>query len=102
MFSGGGSMSGSNKTIESTTTTGGLSGSSTTPQSGFGSTLIDAGPEGTTIPFEPLMATDTMIKNDGAKNISTKLMCVTGMKEYESRSLEELRVFDYEANRKGP
>lgn len=57
---------------------------------------------GTTIKFAPVTAMDTMIRNGDQKNISTKHMCITAMKPYENKSLEELRLEDYLANRKGP
>ncbi|KAE9555595.1 hypothetical protein FO519_001173 [Halicephalobus sp. NKZ332] len=92
-----------NKTFGTTTTSTSLFGStSNTSGFGFGSTMVDAGPEGSTIPFEPTRGTDTMVRNGDSKDISTKHMCITAMERYKARSLEELRVFDYAANRKGP
>lgn len=55
---------------------------------------------GTTIPFKAVTGTDTMIKNGTSQNIQTQLQCISVMKEYENKSLEELRVEDYMANRK--
>ncbi|VDN29282.1 unnamed protein product [Gongylonema pulchrum] len=57
---------------------------------------------GTTVKFEPPSGTDTMIRNGTNQTISTKHMCISAMKQYESKSLEELRCEDYLANRKGP
>ena len=56
---------------------------------------------GTTIKFNPLLSTDIMIKNGANQNINTRHQCITCMKEYENKSLEELRFEDYQANRKG-
>uniref|UniRef100_A0A1I7VTA0 Nuclear pore complex protein Nup98-Nup96 n=1 Tax=Loa loa TaxID=7209 RepID=A0A1I7VTA0_LOALO len=57
---------------------------------------------GTTVKFEPPTSTDTMLRNGTNQTISTKHMCITAMKQYENKSLEELRCDDYLANRKGP
>ncbi|RCN34966.1 nucleoporin autopeptidase [Ancylostoma caninum] len=85
-------------------TTGGTSlfGSSTASTGGglFGSTASTV--NGTTIKFEPLISSDTMMKNGSQTTISTKHMCITAMKAYEGKSLEELRIDDYIANRKTP
>ncbi|VDO06282.1 unnamed protein product [Haemonchus placei] len=57
---------------------------------------------GTTIKFEPLVSSDTMMKNGSQTTIQTKHMCITAMKAYEGKSIEELRIDDYIANRKTP
>ncbi|KFD66542.1 hypothetical protein M514_01539, partial [Trichuris suis] len=71
----------------------------TTGSSLFGSTQP---PAGTTVKFEPVVGSDTMLRNSIQTNITTKHQCITSMKHYEGKSLEELRVEDYLANRKGP
>lgn len=43
---------------------------------------------GTTIKLDPVKATDTMVRNNETKTINTKLMCISAMKQYESKSLE--------------
>lgn len=57
--------------------------------------------QGTVIKFQPLTSTDTMQKSGVTTTINTKHHCITCMKEYEGKSLEELRWEDYQANRKG-
>ncbi|XP_042145926.1 nuclear pore complex protein DDB_G0274915-like isoform X2 [Ixodes scapularis] len=84
----------------------GLFGQTATPTAGsglFGTSAFGAGPatSGTTIKFRALTGTDTMRKNGVSSTINTSHRCITCMKEYENKSLEELRLEDYAANRKG-
>ena len=59
----------------------------------------------TVIKFTPVSGTDTMMKKSWTERISTRHHCITCMKEYnargESKSLEELRLQDYNSERKG-
>ncbi|XP_015602178.1 nuclear pore complex protein Nup98-Nup96 isoform X2 [Cephus cinctus] len=68
---------------------------------GFGSNTAMGGMTGTVIKFTAVTSTDTMVKNGVTQNISTRHHCITCMKEYENKSLEELRLEDYTAGRKG-
>uniref|UniRef100_A0A6P7G4Y7 Nuclear pore complex protein Nup98-Nup96 n=1 Tax=Diabrotica virgifera virgifera TaxID=50390 RepID=A0A6P7G4Y7_DIAVI len=54
------------------------------------------------VKFNAVTGTDTMLKNGVSNSINTKLHSITCMKDYESKSFEELRYEDYAANRKGP
>uniref|UniRef100_A0A7E4UP82 Nuclear pore complex protein Nup98-Nup96 n=1 Tax=Panagrellus redivivus TaxID=6233 RepID=A0A7E4UP82_PANRE len=97
---GGGGMFGQSK-FGSTGTGSNVFGSTTS--SGFGSNFAAGGegPEGSTIPFEPVRGSDTMVRNGEQKETPTKHVCITAMEKYKNRSIEELRVFDYLQNRKG-
>lgn len=53
------------------------------------------------VKFEPIKAKDTANKNGVTYNVDTLLYCITGMQQYEQKSLEELRLEDYMAGRKG-
>jgi nuclear pore complex protein Nup98-Nup96 len=52
--------------------------------------------------FQPQQETDTLLKGSTTSYVQTKQQCITFMKEYAEKSLEELRIEDYAANRKGP
>ncbi|KAK0182886.1 hypothetical protein PV327_000973 [Microctonus hyperodae] len=65
-------------------------------------TNATTGITGTVVKFNPVQGTDTMVKNGVSQNISTKHHCIMCMKEYENKSLEELRLEDYTAGLKGP
>lgn len=72
-------------------------------QPSFGQTPALSGATGTAlVKYQPSIGTDTFMKNGTSNNVNTKQHCITAMKEYEGKSLEELRMEDYLANRKGP
>ncbi|CAF2416481.1 unnamed protein product [Rotaria sp. Silwood2] len=69
----------------------------------FGSTVTGTTQVGTTVKFEPVAGQDTMrTKNNTFQTINTKLQCICAMKEYGNKSMEELRMEDYQSNRKYP
>ncbi|TKS83411.1 Nuclear pore complex protein [Collichthys lucidus] len=93
------------------TSSGGLFGTTNTTANPFGGTtsLFGGGSgfsaaqqPGTTVKFNPPTGSDTMVKAGVTTSINTKHQCITAMKEYENKSLEELRLEDYQAGRKGP
>lgn len=71
------------------------------PLQSFGNGSITPQRSGTVIKFQSLVGTDTIPKGGLTTTIKTKHQCITCMKEYEGKSLEELRWEDYQANRKG-
>ncbi|KAM7397467.1 hypothetical protein PAMA_005657 [Pampus argenteus] len=92
------------------TSSGGLFGATNTTSNPFGGTnslfggsgFSAAQQPGTTVKFNPPTGSDTMVKAGVTTSINTKHQCITAMKEYENKSLEELRLEDYQAGRKGP
>jgi hypothetical protein len=50
-------------------------------------------PTGTQMKFNPVNGNDTMVKNGISKDITTKLMCVTAMQQYQNKSLEASFLF---------
>lgn len=51
--------------------------------------------------FTPVITTDSMSKNGISHSISARHCCIASMKEYETKSYEELRFEDYQVGRKG-
>lgn len=68
---------------------------------GFGNTNPTTVPAGTAVKFTPVITTDSMSKNGISHSISARHCCIASMKEYESKSYEELRFEDYQLGRKG-
>ncbi|XP_047352980.1 nuclear pore complex protein Nup98-Nup96 isoform X1 [Vespa velutina] len=69
---------------------------------GFSNTPANTAMTGTVVKFTPVITTDSMTKNGTAHSISGRHCCIVAMKEYESKSYEELRFEDYSVGRKGP
>ncbi|CAL8072922.1 unnamed protein product [Calicophoron daubneyi] len=66
----------------------------------WGSGVVGA-PTGTAIPFNPPITTDTIQRGGQSTQVNAKHVCITAMKEYQDKSLEELRLEDYGLNRHG-
>ncbi|KAF7634524.1 Peptidase S59 domain-containing protein [Meloidogyne graminicola] len=83
---------------------GGLFGSTSTANkpSLFGSTIGTQQPSGlfNTVKFTPPTGTDTMQLKGQQTQVSTKQMCISAMKEFDSKSLEEIRCADYISGKK--
>ena len=114
---GSGIFGGTTASAAAPASSGSLFGASATPASSgsnlFGSGVFGAGVTtpasgaaagtGTARKFVPPVSTDTVPRGGGQnQTVNTKHQCITAMKDYESKSLEELRIEDYMANRKGP
>ncbi|XP_030369193.1 nuclear pore complex protein Nup98-Nup96 [Scaptodrosophila lebanonensis] len=70
------------------------------PQSAVGASTVNSG--SSLVKYQPTIGTDTLMKGGQPNNVNTKQHCITAMKEYEQKSLEELRMEDYLSGRKGP
>ncbi|CAH8850249.1 unnamed protein product [Trichobilharzia szidati] len=66
----------------------------------WGSTNMNA--NGTSIAFNPPITTEILQRGGQPSQVNAKHMCITAMKEYQDKSLEELRLEDYALNRRGP
>uniref|UniRef100_A0A182N4M8 Nuclear pore complex protein Nup98-Nup96 n=1 Tax=Anopheles dirus TaxID=7168 RepID=A0A182N4M8_9DIPT len=87
---------------QQTQTAGGLFGAA---KPAFGAAAVPgvAGGNGTAVSkYQQTHGTDTLVKNGQTTTVNTKQHCITFMKDYENKSVEELRFEDYAANRKGP
>nr|CDS17585.1 nuclear pore complex protein Nup98 Nup96 [Echinococcus granulosus] len=56
--------------------------------------------QGTSVKFNAPLVSDTVQKNGQKVPVNAKHMCISAMKEYIDKSIEELRVDDYLQNRK--
>ncbi|KAA3679668.1 nuclear pore complex protein Nup98-Nup96 [Paragonimus westermani] len=54
---------------------------------------------GTSVAFNPPITPDTVQRSGQQTQVNAKHMCITAMKEYQDKSLEELRLEDYALNR---
>ncbi|XP_035891402.1 nuclear pore complex protein Nup98-Nup96 [Anopheles stephensi] len=87
---------------QNTQTPGGLFGAA---KPAFGAAAVPGvvGGNGTAVAkYQQTHGTDTLVKNGQTTTVNTKQHCITFMKDYENKSVEELRFEDYAANRKGP
>uniref|UniRef100_A0A182K2G3 Nuclear pore complex protein Nup98-Nup96 n=1 Tax=Anopheles christyi TaxID=43041 RepID=A0A182K2G3_9DIPT len=87
---------------QNTQTAGGLFGAA---KPAFGAANVPGvvGGNGTAVAkYQQTHGTDTLVKNGQTTTVNTKQHCITFMKDYENKSVEELRFEDYAANRKGP
>ncbi|CAH8554649.1 unnamed protein product [Schistosoma haematobium] len=66
----------------------------------WGSTSMTS--NGTSLAFNPPITTEIMQRGGQSSQVNAKHMCITAMKEYQDKSLEELRLEDYSLNRRGP
>ncbi|KER30165.1 hypothetical protein T265_03325 [Opisthorchis viverrini] len=81
-----------------------LFGGGTTQQNtitwGSGATMAATASSGTAIAFNPPVTPDTIQRGGQQTQVNAKHMCITAMKEYQDKSLEELRLEDYVLNRR--
>lgn len=83
-------------------TSGGLFGATAAPAFGQSQQPHQGANGSAIVKYQELHGTDTLMKGGASSTVNTKQHCITAMKEYESKSLEEIRIEDYTANRKGP
>jgi len=73
---------------QGTGASGGLFGTGTQGGGFLGTAAGGTAGTGTTVKFVPVAGTDVVMKGGSQQSVSTKLQCITGMKEYEAKSLE--------------
>lgn len=66
-----------------------------------GSTAFGQPSSGTTTKFAPVTSTETTQKGGVSMTVKTQNQCITIMDAYKDKSVEELRLEDYAAGRKG-
>jgi len=79
----------------------GFGGGGGTSFGGFGAGAAQQQQGTAHVKFNPVQGSDTMMKSGVQTSISTRHQCISCMKEYETKSMEELRCEDYLAGRKG-
>ncbi|XP_058129913.1 nuclear pore complex protein Nup98-Nup96 [Anopheles ziemanni] len=72
------------------------------PAFGAAAPVVGGGNGTAVVKYQQTHGTDTLVKNGQTTTVNTKQHCITFMKDYENKSVEELRFEDYAANRKGP